>query len=117
MTPSSKPSLVPVSVTKRDKVTAATEIKLSLPSGFQCAFSVESEVSQLIWHRLGIDMPRRSLCGLLLKVSELCEPLVKLMREHIIVSDYAQADETTVQVLDEIGRSAMLHRIREYISD
>ncbi|MHB1222405.1 MAG: IS66 family transposase, partial [Gammaproteobacteria bacterium] len=39
------------------------------------------------------------------KVSELCQPLVKLLREHIIVYDYAQADETTVQVLDEIGRS------------
>ena len=60
---------------------------------------------QNIWDRLGIDMPRSSLCGWLLKVSELCEPLVKLFREHIIVYDYAQADETAVQVLDEIGRS------------
>ncbi len=60
---------------------------------------------QNIWDRLGIDMPRSSLCGWLLKVSELCEPLVKLLREHIIAYDYAQADETTLQVLDEIGRS------------
>ncbi len=60
---------------------------------------------QNIWDRLGIDMPRSSLCGWLLKVSALCEPLVKLLRQYIIAYDYAQVDETTVQVLDEIGRS------------
>jgi transposase len=54
---------------------------------------------QNIWERLGIDMPRSSLCGWLLKVSELCEPLVKLLQENIMAYDYAQADETTVQVL------------------
>lgn len=59
---------------------------------------------QAIWERLEIDMPRSSLCGWLMKVSELCEPLVKLMQKQIIAYDYVQADETTVQVLDEIGR-------------
>jgi transposase len=67
---------------------------------------------QNIWDRLGIDMPRSSLCGWLLKVSELCEPLVKLLRQNIIVYDYAQADETTVQVLDEVGRS---NKTKSYI--
>ncbi len=67
---------------------------------------------QNIWDRLGIDMPRSSLCGWLLKVSELCEPLVKLLRQNIIVYDYAQADETTVQVLDEVGRS---NKAKSYI--
>jgi transposase len=67
---------------------------------------------QRIWDRLGIDMPRSSLCGWLLKVSELCEPLVKLLRENIIAHDYAQADETTVQVLNEIGRS---NKTKSYI--
>jgi len=59
---------------------------------------------EAIWERLGIDMPRSSLCGWLLKVSELCEPFVKLLQKQIIDYDYVQADETTVQVLDEIGR-------------
>lgn len=59
---------------------------------------------QAIWERLGIDMPRSSLCGWLMKISELCEPLVKLMQKQIVAYDYVQADETTVQVLDEIGR-------------
>jgi transposase len=59
---------------------------------------------QAIWNRLDIDMPRSSLCGWLLKVAELCEPLVKLLQKQIITYDYVQADETTVQVLDEVGR-------------
>lgn len=67
---------------------------------------------QNIWDRLGIDMPRSSLCGWLLKVSKLCEPLVRLLRELIIVYDYTQADETTVQVLDEVGRS---NKTKSYI--
>jgi len=67
---------------------------------------------QNIWDRLGIDMARSSLCGWLLKVSELCEPLVRLLRQNIILYDYAQADETTVQVLDEIGRS---NKTKSYI--
>lgn len=58
-----------------------------------------------IWARLEIDMPRSSLCGWILKTAELCKPLVKLLQKFIVNYDYAQADETTVQVLDEVGRS------------
>lgn len=57
-----------------------------------------------IWQRLGIDLPRSSLCGWILKTSELCSPLVKLLQNEIVTHDYTQADETTVQVLDEVGR-------------
>jgi transposase len=59
---------------------------------------------QAIWDRFNIDMPRSSLCGWLMKVAELCEPLMKAMQQLIVAYDYAQADETTVQVLAEIGR-------------
>lgn len=59
---------------------------------------------EVIWERLGIDMPRSSLCGWTMKSAELSEPLVKLLQKSIIRDDYIQADETTVQVLDEIGR-------------
>jgi transposase len=58
-----------------------------------------------IWARLEIDMPRSSLCGWILKTAELCEPLVNLLQKFIVNYDYAQADETTVQVLNEVGRS------------
>ncbi|MDR3491354.1 MAG: IS66 family transposase [Gammaproteobacteria bacterium] len=58
-----------------------------------------------IWKRLEIDMPRSTLCQWVLKVAELCEPLIKLLRLNILDYDYVQADETTVQVLAEKGRS------------
>jgi transposase len=60
---------------------------------------------ETIWERLKIDLPRSSLCGWMLKVSEICMPLVKLLRQDIILSSYAQADETTLQVLKEAGKS------------
>lgn len=60
---------------------------------------------EAIWQRLDIDMSRSSLCGWLLKTAELCEPLIQLLQVEIIKHDYAQADETTVQVLAEVGRS------------
>ena len=51
---------------------------------------------EAIWERMEIDMPRSSLCGWVLKVAELCEPLVYQLRRNILAYDYAQADETTV---------------------
>lgn len=58
-----------------------------------------------IWKRLGIDLPRSSLCGWILKTACFCEPLVDLLRADMLGRDYVQADETTVQVLAEVGRS------------
>jgi len=52
-----------------------------------------------MWARLGIDLPRNSCCGWIMKVSELCEPLWKLLGEDILKSNYIQADETPVIVL------------------
>jgi transposase len=67
---------------------------------------------EAIWERMEIEMPRSSLCGWILKVAELCEPLVYQLRKNILAYDYAQADETTVQVLDEIGRD---NRTKSYM--
>ncbi|MDQ2995231.1 MAG: IS66 family transposase [Pseudomonadota bacterium] len=57
-----------------------------------------------IWRRMEIDIPRSSLCGWLLKVSVLCGPLIRELQKIIVSYDYVQADETTVQVLNEEGR-------------
>jgi transposase len=67
---------------------------------------------EAIWERMDVDMPRSSLCGWVLKVAELCEPLVKLSQKIIIANDYVQVDETTVQVLNEIGRD---NRTKSYM--
>jgi transposase len=60
---------------------------------------------EVIWQRLQIDLARSSLCGWMLKVADICKPLVRLLREMILQYDYVGADETTLQVLKELGRS------------
>ena len=59
---------------------------------------------EAMWQRMEIDMPRSTLCGWILKTAELCGPLIKLLQKNIVANDYAQVDETTVQILNEIGR-------------
>lgn len=61
---------------------------------------------EAIWQRLDIDLPRSSLCAWILKTAELCEPLVRCLQKNIIQGDYTQADETTLQVLSEVGRDS-----------
>ena len=57
-----------------------------------------------IWSRVEIEIPRSTLCDWVLKTAEICKPLVKLLQKIIIAYDYAQADETPLQVLGEKGR-------------
>ena len=65
-----------------------------------------------MWQRMEVDMPRSSLCGWILKTAKLCEPLIQLLRKNIVSYDYVQVDETTVQVLNEIGRD---NRTKSYM--
>jgi transposase len=67
---------------------------------------------EAIWERMEVDMPRSSLCGWVLKTAELCEPLINLLQKMIVIGEYAQADETTVQVLNEVGRD---NRTKSYM--
>jgi len=58
-----------------------------------------------IWNRVDIDLPRSTLCHWLLNTSELCEPLVKISHQKMLLDTYIQADESPIQVLREPGRS------------
>ncbi len=58
-----------------------------------------------ILRRIGVDIPRATLSLWVIKCAELLEPLMKLMREHILQYDIAYADETTVQVIKEPNKS------------
>ena len=53
----------------------------------------------------GVEVNRQSLCCLAIKVAERCEPLLELMRADILKGLQIQEDETTLQVLQEAGRS------------
>lgn len=52
-----------------------------------------------IWQRIGVDIPRSTLCNWVLMAAEQLQKLIPLMREEIIKLNYARADETPVQVL------------------
>lgn len=57
-----------------------------------------------MWQRLGVEMPRNTVCGWIMAAFELCEPMKPVLREELIASNYLQADETPMQVMDEPKR-------------
>jgi transposase len=70
--------------------------------------------------RLGIDLPRATLCNWARQVAERASPLADLMDRAIREGPIVNIDETTVQVLQEPGRSeealefiARLYRIEK----
>lgn len=57
-----------------------------------------------IWQRLGIEIPRNTVCGWIMAAFEVCEPMGQALHEELIASNYLQVDETTMQVMDEPNR-------------
>lgn len=57
-----------------------------------------------IWIRHGIDIPRQTLSNWVQKCATLLCKVVDAMKTIIVASNYARADETTVQVLKEENR-------------
>lgn len=50
--------------------------------------------------RLGVTLPRTTLCDWIEKSAELLQPIVRAMKEDLICGDYLQVDETPVRVMD-----------------
>jgi len=59
-----------------------------------------------ILERAGIDLPRATLAGWMVKTGARVQPLINLLRERLVAHDLVQMDETPIQVLKEDGRSA-----------
>jgi len=57
-----------------------------------------------IWQRMGVDMPRNTICGWIMNAAEVCAPMRNALMSILLASDYIQADETTVQVMGEENR-------------
>jgi hypothetical protein len=57
-----------------------------------------------IWNRLGITLPRNTVCGWIMSAFEVCMPMRDALLEELVASNYLQADETTMQVMDEPNR-------------
>ncbi len=55
--------------------------------------------------RLGIDIPRQSMCNWAMKVAETCRPIMELLHDDVRGGPLINVDETTLQVLKEPGRA------------
>ena len=56
--------------------------------------------------RLGIDIPRQSMCNWAMKAAESCQRIIELLLEDVRGGPLINVDETPVQVLSEPGRKA-----------
>ena len=56
--------------------------------------------------RIGLECSRATLARWMVRCGELVQPLINLLRDTLLALDYLQCDETTVQVLNEPGKSA-----------
>jgi transposase len=56
--------------------------------------------------RIGIDIPRSTLCLWVIRSAELLKPMMKMNHQGIIGYDVAYSDETTLQVLKDPNKGA-----------
>ena len=59
-----------------------------------------------MFSRNGVDLSRGTMCNWTIKVASLLKPVVEVFKEKILGSPLINADETTYQVLKEVGKSA-----------
>lgn len=57
-----------------------------------------------MWARLGIALPRNTVCGWIMAAFERCSPMREALLTELINSPYLQADETPLQVMAEPNR-------------
>lgn len=62
-----------------------------------------------IFKRAGIELDRTTLANWMIRCGELLQPLINLISEHIQRQHVVHLDETTVQVLDEPGKTPQSH--------
>lgn len=56
--------------------------------------------------RFGGDLSRNTLAASMVRMGEAVQPIINLLRDHLLDADLVLGDETVVQVLKESGRSA-----------
>ncbi len=56
--------------------------------------------------RFGGDLSRNTLAGSMIKVGEAVQPIINLLRDHLLDAELVFGDETVIQVLKESGRAA-----------
>lgn len=59
-----------------------------------------------LFSRFDIEMDRTTLSNWMVKCGQLVQPLINRIEDNILSAPYIHVDETTVQVLNEVGKSA-----------
>jgi transposase len=58
-----------------------------------------------VFKRSGVHLPRQTQARLIIQVAKKLQPIVNLVRDHMLDSPFIHMDETRVQVLKEPGRA------------
>ena len=58
------------------------------------------------FERIGVTIPRQTQGRWMVQSGDVVQPVINLLRERMLEGRYIHCDETTVQVLDEPGKSA-----------
>jgi len=61
---------------------------------------------ETILQRIGVELPRATLANWMIQAGKLIQPVINLLRDRLLDYDLLQMDETTVQVLNEQGKTA-----------
>ncbi|KGH21795.1 hypothetical protein P606_17135 [Comamonas thiooxydans] len=56
--------------------------------------------------RFGGDIVNKTMAAGVVRIGRAVQPIINLMRDHLLYSDLIYDDETTIQVLKEPGRKA-----------
>lgn len=59
---------------------------------------------ETIWKRMGVEMARNTICGWIMAAADVCMPMRETLISELLTSNYIQADETPLQVMDEPNR-------------
>jgi transposase len=71
---------------------------------YQDALPLYRQEAMLV--RAGVDIPRNTLASWMIKAGELVQPLLNLLEDQLLDYPVLHVDETTVQVLQEPGKTA-----------
>ena len=57
-----------------------------------------------IFRRLGVELPRATMCNWAMHIGKKLEPLLEIMKQDLVKSKLVAADETRLKVMKELGR-------------
>ena len=87
-------------------------MEANIPEGLNIAYTIVSKYEdhlplyrkKKIGQRMGVDMPRNTVCGWIMAAAERCMPMREALLRELLCSDYLQANETPLQVMDDPDR-------------